>query len=55
MQFDKQEIIKLLREQGQHDKASKAEQQLPDQVDHEQHADLLQQVGLNPQELLSKL
>ena len=55
MQIDKQEIIKLLREKGEHDKAGKAEQQLPDKVDHEQHQGLLQEVGINPQELLSKL
>jgi hypothetical protein len=55
MQIDKQEIVKLLRERGDHDKASQAEQQLPDKVDHEQHKDLLDQVGVQPQELVGKL
>ncbi len=55
MQIDKEEIIKFLREKGQHDKVDQAQQQLPDKVDHEQHAGLLQQFGINPQELLSKL
>lgn len=54
VEIDKQEVIKLLREKGLHDKVDQA-QQLPDKVDHEQHADLLQQFGINPQELLSKL
>jgi predicted PhzF superfamily epimerase YddE/YHI9 len=55
MHIDKQDVIKLLREQGQNDKAEQAQQQLPDKVDHEQHAGLLQQLGINPRELLSKL
>jgi hypothetical protein len=55
MEIDKQEIVSLLRERGEHDKASQAEQQLPDKVDHEQHKGLLDQVGVDPQELLGKL
>ena len=55
MQIDKQEIIKLLREQGEHGKASQAEQKLPNKVDHEQHKDLLDEVGVDPQQLVSKL
>jgi len=55
MQVDKQEIIKLLREKGEHEKADQAAQQLPNQVDHEQHKGLLNQIGIDPQELLSKL
>ena len=55
MQIDKQQIIEMLRERGDHDKAEKAEQQLPDKVDHEEHQNLLQQFGVNPQELISKL
>jgi hypothetical protein len=55
MQIDKQEIVKLLREKGEDDKAQQAEQQLPDKVDHEEHKNLLEQIGVNPQELISKL
>jgi DNA-binding protein H-NS len=55
MQIDKQEIVNLLREKGDHEKANQAEQQLPDTVDHEKHKELLEQVGVNPQELISKL
>ena len=32
--------------------AQAASSELPDQVDHEQHADLLSKFGINPQELL---
>lgn len=55
MQIDKQTIVDMLHDMGNHDKAQQAEQQLPDKVDHEQHADLLQQLGVNPQELLQKV
>ena len=55
MQIDKQQIIDMLRDQGDNDKAQKAQQELPDKVDTDQHQDLLQQFGINPQELLSKV
>ena len=55
MQIDKQMVLDLLRERGQQDQAGQAEQELPDQVDTEQHASLLQKFGLDPQELIQKL
>ena len=54
MNIDKNQIIQLLREQG-NPQADQAEQELPDQVDTEQHSGLLSKFGLNPQELLGKL
>jgi hypothetical protein len=54
VQLDKNMILDLLRERGQQDQASQAEQQLPDQVDTDRDAGLLQQFGLDPQELLQK-
>ena len=54
MQLDKNMILDLLRERGQQDQASQAEQELPDQVDTDQHAGILQKFGLDPQELLQK-
>ena len=54
MQLDKNMILDLLRERGQQDQASQADQQLPAQVDTDQHAGLLQQFGLDPQELIQK-
>ena len=54
MQLDKSTILDFLREQGQQDQASQAEQELPDQVDTDQDAGLLQKFGLDPQELLQK-
>jgi hypothetical protein len=54
MQIDKQQIVELLRERGDNDKAAQAEQQLPEQVDPEKDSDLLSQVGVEPQEILAK-
>jgi hypothetical protein len=54
LQLDKNMILDLLRERGQQDQASQAEQELPNQVDTDQHADLLQRFGLDPQELIQR-
>ena len=54
MQIDKAQIIEMLRQQGKNDQADQADQELPDQVDTDQHADLLQRFGLDPQDLLAK-
>ena len=55
MQLDKNMILDLLRERGQQDQAQQADQELPDQVDPEQHAGLLNQLGIDPQDLLGSL
>lgn len=55
MQISKDQVIDLLRQRGQHDQAEQASQQLPDQVDTDQHADLLSRLNLDPKELLGKL
>jgi hypothetical protein len=54
VQLDKNMILDLLRERGQQDQADQAAQQLPDQVDTDQDAGLLQQFGIDPQELAQK-
>jgi hypothetical protein len=51
MQLDKAQIIDMLRQQGNN---QQADQELPDQVDTDQHASLLERFGLNPQELISR-
>jgi hypothetical protein len=55
MEIPKDKIIELLRDRGQDDKADQADRELPDQVDTEQHADLLSKFGVDPQELAAKL
>lgn len=54
MQLDKAQIIDFLTEQGQHQQAEKAQQNLPEKVDTDQQGGLLAQHGVSVQELLSK-
>jgi hypothetical protein len=55
MQVDKSAIVRMLREDGQQDKASQAEQQLPDQVDTDKNADILRRIGIDQREMVEKL
>ena len=55
MEIPKDQILQLLRDRGDHDKADQADQQLPDQVDPEQHSDLLKKIGINPSDLLEDI
>jgi hypothetical protein len=54
MQIPKDQILDLLRSRGEDDKASQADSELPDQVDTEQHAGILERLGVSPQELIAK-
>jgi hypothetical protein len=54
VELEKNQVLDFLREQGQSDKVSQAEQELPDHIDTNQQADLLQRLGINPQELMQK-
>jgi hypothetical protein len=55
LEIPKDKILDLIREHGKSDQVQQAEQELPDQVDPEQHSDLLEKYGLQPQDVLSKL
>jgi hypothetical protein len=55
VQLDKNTILDFLREQGQQDQASQAEQELPDQVDTDRDGNLLQKFGIDPQALIQKV
>jgi hypothetical protein len=55
MQIPKEQILELLRSRGDEAKASQAEGELPDQVDTEQHAGLLQKLGIDPGDLVGQL
>lgn len=47
MQIDKSQLLDLLKSQGHGDTAQQAESQLPDTVDTDQHAGLLQSLGID--------
>jgi hypothetical protein len=55
MQIPKEQILDLLRRQGKDDQVGEADQQLPDQVDTDRDAGLLQKFGIDPGDVLSKL
>jgi hypothetical protein len=55
MQFDKSQILDMLKSQGDHDKASQADSVLPSTVDTDRDSGLLSKLGLDPQDLISKL
>ncbi len=56
MNIDKNQILELLKSQGQGDKAAQADGELPDQVDtdNDEHKNLLSKFGVNPADLIAK-
>ena len=55
MNIDKNQILELLRSQGDDSKAQQADQELPDQVDTDRDAGLLSKFGIDPMDLVKKL
>ena len=55
MEIPKEQILDLLRQQGKDDQVGQADKELPDKVDTDQHAGLLEKFGINPADLLGKL
>jgi hypothetical protein len=55
MQLDKQDVVDLLRKEGKSEHVQKALQELPDKIDHEQNAQMLEQrFGIDPGKLADK-
>lgn len=54
MQIDKSQIIDMLKSRGDTGKADQAESELPQSVDTEKDAGLLEKLGLSPQDLIAK-
>ena len=54
MNIDKDSILSMLRGNGQDTEADQAQQELPAQVDTDEHAGLLSTFGLNPADLIAK-
>ena len=46
MLIDKQQIVDMFKERGAQDKADRAQADLPEQVDTDQHSDLLDTLGV---------
>jgi hypothetical protein len=54
-QVPKDQILELLRSKGDSGKADQANSELPDQVDTDQHAELLSKLGIDPKDLTGGL
>jgi hypothetical protein len=54
MRLDKSMILDLLRQRGDQQTVDQAQQELPDRVDTDQHAGLLERFGLNPGDLRAR-
>jgi hypothetical protein len=52
MEIPKEQILDLLRQRGDNDKAEQAEGELPDKVDPERDSGILDRLGIDPQDLL---
>lgn len=55
MKLEKQELLKLLRTQGDNETADKAESQLPDEIDTDRDGEALDALGLDRTQLMGKL
>jgi hypothetical protein len=55
MEIPKEQILDLLRQRGDNDKAEQAKNELPDQVDTERDSGILDRLGIDPKDLLGGL
>ncbi|SFP95139.1 hypothetical protein SAMN05660464_0256 [Geodermatophilus dictyosporus] len=55
MKLDKQELVKVLRTEGDNDTADAVESRLSDEIDTDRDADELSAVGLDRTQLMAKL
>jgi uncharacterized cupredoxin-like copper-binding protein len=51
MHLDKEFVLDELRKEGKNEKVQQALNELPDKIDHEQHAAQLEKLGLDPGKL----
>jgi hypothetical protein len=55
VKLDKQELVRVLRTEGDNDTADKVEASLPDEIDTDRDGDALDGVGLDRTQLMAKL
>jgi hypothetical protein len=54
MQIDKNFVLEELRKEGKNEHVQRALQELPEKIDHEQHAQMLEKFGIDPGKLAEK-
>jgi hypothetical protein len=55
VELDRDELVRMLRTQGDNDIADKVENDLPDRIDTDRDGDALAAVGLDRTQLMAKL
>ncbi len=55
MKLDRQELVRVLRTEGDNDTADKVESALPEEIDTDRDGDALDGVGLDRTQLMAKL
>lgn len=55
VELDREELVRVLRTEGDNDTADRVEGQLPDRIDTDRDADALAAVGLDRTQLMNKL
>ena len=55
MRVNKGKIIEMFQMRGQHDRATRADDELPDVVDTLEHRELLDEVGVDPREMVNRI
>ena len=55
MKLDKQELVRMLRTQGDNDTADQVESRLGDEIDTDRDGDALNALGLDRTQLMAKL
>jgi hypothetical protein len=55
VKLDRQELVRVLRTEGDNDTADRAEQELPDEIDTDRDGSALDAIGLDRTQLLAKL
>jgi hypothetical protein len=55
VELDRQELVRVLRTQGDNDTADRVERELPERIDTDRDGDALDAVGLDRTELMAKL
>ena len=55
MKLDKQELVRMLRTQGDNDTAEAVDSRLPDEIDTDSDGDQLDELGLDRTQLMAKL
>jgi hypothetical protein len=54
VEIDKAQVVAFLEKEGKNEHVQMALQELPDKIDHEQHAQLLEKVGVDPGKLVEQ-